>query len=174
MATTPLFDRYALRPIRPEDAYDIFTAIDTQREYLGRWLPFVALTRRQEQTEGVVSAMLADAANPVFTLRAGDDFAGLIGFKSANAGTGTIEIGYWLCDRFQGRGIATSAVKALCIMAFGDMGMKRIEIRCAVGNTPSNRIPQRLGFWLDGVEIEAEKMADGTMVDLNLYILEKN
>ena len=58
--------------------------------------PFVAATHRVEQTREVVAAMLADPANPVFTLRVGDTFAGLIGFKSADSTTLTIEIGYWL------------------------------------------------------------------------------
>ena len=80
MNAIPLPDDFGLRPLRADDAPDIFTAIDTQREHLGRWLPFVAATHRVEQTREVVAAMLADPANPVFTLRVGDAFAGLIGF----------------------------------------------------------------------------------------------
>ena len=83
METIPLFGPYALRRLRTEDAPDIFASIDTQRRYLGRWLPFVADTHRIEQTRQVVAGMLADTANPVFTLRSGNAFAGLIGFKSS-------------------------------------------------------------------------------------------
>ena len=71
MNAIPLPDDFGLRPLRADDAPDIFTAIDTQREHLGRWLPFVAATHRVEQTREVVAAMLADPANPVFTLRLG-------------------------------------------------------------------------------------------------------
>ena len=114
-----------------------------------------------------------DTANPVFTIRSGDAFAGLIGFKSADSTTRTIEIGYWLRSEFQGRGIMTSAVQALCRLAFEEMGMERIEIRCALGNYRSNRIPQRLGFALDRVEVRGERLADGEFVDLNVYLLER-
>ena len=155
------------------DAPAIFGAIDTQREHLGRWLPFVAATHRVEQTQEVVAGMLNDTANPVFTIRGGDAFAGLIGFKSADSTTRTIEIGYWLRSEFQGRGIMTSAVQALCRLAFEEMGMERIEIRCALGNYRSNRIPQRLGFALDRVEVRGERLADGEFVDLNVYLLER-
>ena len=65
MNATPLPDGFGLRPLRADDTPDIFTAIDTQREHLGRWLPFVAATHRVEQTREVVAAMLADPANPV-------------------------------------------------------------------------------------------------------------
>mgnify|MGYP003070650427 CR=1 FL=1 len=173
METIPLFGPYALRRLRTEDAPDIFASIDTQRRYLGRWLPFVADTHRIEQTRQVVAGMLADTANPVFTLRSGNAFAGLIGFKSADGTTRTIEIGYWLRSEFQGRGIMTSAVQALCRLAFEEMGMERIEIRCAPGNLRSNRIPQRLGFRLDRVEVRGEQLSDGEFVDLNIYLLER-
>ncbi len=172
METIPLFDRYTLRPLRAEDARDIFRSIDTQREHLGRWLPFVAATHREEQTQEVVAAMLADPANPIFTLRDGDLFAGLIGFKSADPVSSSIEIGYWLRDEQQGKGLMTAAVKALCERAFREMGMKRIEIRCGRGNLRSNRIPQRLGFRRSHVEARGELLSDGEWIDLNVYVLE--
>ena len=114
METIPLFGPYALRRLRTEDAPDIFASIDTQRRYLGRWLPFVADTHRIEQTRQVVAGMLADTANPVFTLRSGNAFAGLIGFKSADAARRSVEIGYWLREEQQGKGIMAAAVRTLC------------------------------------------------------------
>lgn len=173
MDTTTLFDTYSLRPLRTDDAPAIFEAIDTQREHLGRWLPFVAETHRIEQTHEVVARMLADTPNPVFTLRSGSGFAGLIGFKSADTATHTIEIGYWLREEYQGKGIMTAAVRALCGMAFGEMDMEHVEIRCALGNHRSNHVPQRLGFRLDRIEVDGEQLADGTSTDLNVYILDR-
>lgn len=160
--TTPLFDCYSIRPLQATDIPDLFTAIDTQRAHLGPWLPFVATTHRVEQTQEVVATMLSDKTNPVFTLRDGNVFAGLIGFKSASQQTRTIEIGYWLRSEQQGKGVMTAAVRMLCNMAFAEMGMRRVEIRCGVGNLRSNRIPQRLGFRLDGVEPRGEQLSDGS------------
>lgn len=173
MNTFPLFGPYALRSLRTDDAADIFSSIDSQREYLGRWLAFVAETHCIEQTQQVVAGMLADTANPVFTLRNGRSFAGLIGFKSADRHNGTIEIGYWLREELQGKGIMTAAVRALCEKAFAEMGMRRIEIRCGVGNLPSNRIPQRLGFRRSHVELRGEELSGGEWIDLNVYTLER-
>lgn len=152
---------------------DIFASIDTQRRYLGRWLPFVADTHRIEQTRQVVAGMLADTANPVFTLRSGNAFAGLIGFKSADAARRSVEIGYWLREEQQGKGIMAAAVRTLCDLAFGEMGMRRVEIRCGTGNLPSNRIPQRLGFLRSHVEAQGEQLSDGEWIDLNVYVLER-
>ena len=172
MNTISLFGPYALQRLRTEDAPDIFVSIDTQRRHLGRWLPFVADTHQIEQTRQVVAGMLADTANPVYTIRDGETFAGLIGFKSADAEKRSIEIGYWLREEQQGRGIMTAAVRALCDLAFGEMGMRRVEIRCGTGNLPSNRIPQRLGFLRSHVEEQGEQLSDGAWIDLNVYVLE--
>lgn len=173
MDTIPLFGPCALRRLRAEDAADIFRSIDTQRPYLGRWLPFVAETLCVEQTEAVVAGMLADTANPVYTIRDGGAFAGLIGFKSADAAKRSIEIGYWLREERQGKGIMTAAVRALCETAFAQMGMQRVEIRCGVGNLPSNAIPRRLGFRLSHVEPRGEELTGGEWIDLNVYVLER-
>lgn len=56
-------------------------------------------------------------------------------------------------------------------LAFGEMGMQRVEIRCGVGNLPSNRIPQRLGFLRSHIEMQGEQLSDGTWIDLNVYVL---
>ncbi len=172
MNAIPLFGPYALRRLRTEDVPDIFVSIDTQRRHLGRWLPFVADTHQIEQTRQVVAGMLADTANPVYTIRDGETFTGLIGFKSADAGKRSIEIGYWLREEQQGKGIMTAAVRALCDLAFGEMGMRRVEIRCGTGNLPSNRIPQRLGFLRSHVEEQGEQLSDGAWIDLDVYVLE--
>ncbi len=165
-----LSEHSLLRPLQQDDAPVIFNAIDTQREHLGRWLPFVATTLRLEQTQLVVASMLADPANPIYTLRVDGVLAGLIGFKSADNATHTIEIGYWLREEYQGKGLMTSAVETLCKLAFGKMNMEQVEIRCAVANHRSNRIPQRLGFHLDRVEANAERLSDGELTDLNVYV----
>ena len=110
MTVIPLTGPYGLRPLRSEDAPDIFHAIDTQRAYLVRWLPFVATTHCEAQSREAVAGMMADRANPVFSIRCGDAFAGLIGFKSADAQAGVIEIGYWLREEHQHKGVMLSLI----------------------------------------------------------------
>ncbi len=85
----PLFGPYVLRLLLPDDARAIFRSIDTQRAYLGRWLPFVALTLCENDSRAFVSTSLADPANPVYTTRADERFAGLIGFPCGSGGGST-------------------------------------------------------------------------------------
>lgn len=175
MQTIRLSPHLRLRPLAHEDVPAIFAALDTQRAYLGRWLPFVEHTHCEEDTRNFVTAVLsADPFEPVFTLRVEERFAGLIGFKSTDCLTLTTEIGYWMREEFQGRGIMTQAVRELCRLAFYDREMERVVIRCAVGNLPSNRIPQRLGFKLCCVEPHGEQLTGGQWTDLNVYALSKS
>lgn len=160
-----------LQELRREDAQEIFDAIDSGRSYLGRWLPFVQFTRTVADSQRYVDSVLdAVYREAVFTLRDRGEFIGLIGFKSTDPYARTTEIGYWLREAWQGRGIVTRAVERLCRMARDEMRMASVTIKCATGNLPSNRIPQRLGFVLDHIEKRAELLEDGHYTDANVYI----
>lgn len=70
-----------LKPLERSDSVDIFEAIDSQREYLGKWLPFVEYTRKISDTEKYVNSVVnapEDRFEYVFTIRKQDDFLGLI------------------------------------------------------------------------------------------------
>ena len=51
--------------------------------------------------------------------------------------------------------------------------MNRIQIRCAVGNIPSNAVLKRLGFTLEGTEREGELLTSGEYVNVNVYSILK-
>ena len=59
------------------------------------------------------------------------------------------ELGYWLGADFEGRGIMSEAVTAM-EQACWSAGFHHLQIRCAVHNSRSTAVPQRLGYTLDG------------------------
>ncbi len=160
-----------LRPLEQSDVSDIFNAIDTQREYMRKWLPFVDKTHGIEDTLKFVRVALNDAerGDYTFVIVCEGRFAGLIGFKDTDKENRKTEIGYWLCEQYQGKGIMTAAVKGLCDLAFRTLKINRIQIKCAVGNTHSKRIPLRLGFKYEGNERDGELMSNGQFTDLDIY-----
>ena len=168
-----LFEDISLRPLQADDANDIYNMIDAQREYLGRWLPFVTTTTSMAVTQAFVDSAVG-ADNKTYTIRDGDKFIGLIGFKATDNENRKTEIGYWLSDKHQGQGIMTRAVDCLCKYAFEGLELNRVQIKCAVGNTPSKNIPQRLGFQFEGVERAGELFPDGSFADIQVYSLLKN
>ena len=65
---------------------------------------------------------------------------------------GQAELGYWVGVPFWGRGVATSALRAVVDHAFGDMGLLRLHARVLVRNAASARVLLRLGFIHTGCE----------------------
>jgi ribosomal-protein-serine acetyltransferase len=168
--TIKVSEQILLKQIELADAEEIFETIDSQRLYLGKWLPFVAVSLSIVNTVFFIDKMLEDThENYVFVIRYKGVFAGLIGFKGNDKQNNRTEIGYWLSENYQKKGIVTQSVKRLCEFAFEELRMNRIQIRCAVGNEPSKKVPQKLGFVFEGVERDGEKLTGGIFTDIEVY-----
>jgi len=161
-----------LREVELEDSIDVFLTIDTQRDYLGKWLPFVEFTRSVDFSRAFIQSILDtpyDSRELTFVILNEGQFAGLIGFKGTDRANNKTEIGYWLSEYYQHKGIITKSVEALIKFAFDELKMNRIQIRCGVGNIPSRNIPIRLGFYFEGIERAGELFPDGSYIDLEIY-----
>ncbi len=168
-------DSILLKQIELSDSKDIFRTIDSQRAYLGKWLPFVEVSRKIEDTEYFIRKMLEDPSeNYVFVIHLQGKFAGLIGLKDTDKQNKKTEIGYWLSEDFQKKGIVTKSVQRLCKFAFEELEMNRIQIKCAERNFPSKKIPKRLGFVFEGIERDGELLTGGVYTDLEIYSKLKN
>ena len=139
---------------------------------MGKWLPFIELTKEISDTEKYVDSVInasEDRFEYVFVIRKQNEFIGVIGFKDTDKLNKKTEIGYWLSEKFQKQGIITKSVKKLCDFAFEKQGINRIQIKCAVENTPSKNIPKRLGFKFEGVERHGELIVGNIYNDLEIY-----
>lgn len=169
-------DNIFLKELELNDAEHIFKAVDSQREYLGEWLPFVEFTKSVKDSLDYVNSVVTmpeGCKEWQFSVFCGDDFAGLAGFKGTDRLNRKSEIGYWLKEEFQHRGIMTETVRALMKFGFSELGLNRIQIKCAPENVKSNKIPQRLGFTLEGIERESEFVKEGVFRDANVWSLIK-
>ena len=166
-----------LREATIEDAAAIYHAIDTHRDYMRTWLPFVdnlkSVTDEEAFLRNILSAPV-DRYEPIFGIWNGhNEICGLIGFHFSDFANHRTEIGYWLLPEYQHRGIMTQCVRRLCQWAVEAKNMKRIQIRCATSNAASNGIPLRLGFQLEGTERAGELLASGEYADINVYSILK-
>jgi ribosomal-protein-serine acetyltransferase len=94
----------------------------------------------------------------------------VIDFHHLRTSQGTAEIGYWLAAGHQGKGLMTKACRALIDYGFGTLGLRRIAIQCATGNTRSQAIPERLGFTREGVLREV-MIVNGSPIDHAVYAM---
>lgn len=156
-----------LSKIKLSDASEIFEAIDANREYLREWLSFVDDMHGINDSEEYIR-YVNSIGEKIFQIRFSGEFAGLIGFKDTDIPNRRTELGYWLLERFQKKGIITQSVKMLITYSFEELGLNRIQIKAGTANQKSRNIPERLGFRFEGIEREGEFLNE-EFIDLAVY-----
>lgn len=81
----------------------------------------------------------------------------------------TAEIGYWLGEDYQGRGIATEAVRALVPHAFERFAIIRLQAGVFSANKASMRVMEKCGFAKEAVHRNAI-VKNGNVMDEVLYV----
>ncbi len=160
-----------LKLVEERHALEVYSVIDANRKYLRQWLPWVdATTSAAETLEWIRKSLRQYAKNRGF--HAGiwheDAFVGVIGCQPISWLNRRVEVGYWLAENAQGKGIMTSATRALVDHAFGEWTLNRVQIQCAAGNQKSQAIPKRLGFTEEGI-VRHGQLLYGTYHDLAMF-----
>lgn len=164
-------DQISLRLLEPRHAPALFALTDANREHLRRWLPwldtvtsvtdslnFIAVTQNQfALNNGFVTGIWYEG-----------ELAGVVGHNIIDWSNRLSLLGYWLGAGFEGKGVMTRSCRALVNHAFLELGLNRLDIRCAVENSRSRAIPERLGFRQEGVIRQAERLY-GRFVDHVVY-----
>lgn len=161
-----------LRKVTVADAQALFRIIDSQRPYLREWLPFVDLTKEATDTALYLQTITSSTTDKVFVIVAAGAVSGLIGFKGIEYFNRKAEVGYWLHEQQQGKGIMRRSCSRLLQHGFEDMKLNRIQLKVAPANQRSRNIPLNLGFKLEGIEREGEFL-NGHFHDLEVYSLLK-
>ena len=79
-------------------------------------------------------------------------------------------VGYWIRSAANGRGHATSAVRSMVRLAFGELALHRVEAGTLLHNTASQRVLQRNGFTQYGLAPQYLRIA-GRWQDHELFQL---
>lgn len=169
----PLGTDAELVQLEPQDAEEIFAVVCANRGHLGQWLPWVESTLAADDTRRFLEQVAAnreEGKTAAYSLRLRGALAGLAGLHDIDPANGVAQIGYWLAKPHEGQGWMTRTVQALLGVAFDGLGLERIEIRCAAGNTRSQAIPRRLGFAYEGTLRSAQRLAGGR-ADVCIYSL---
>lgn len=161
--------------LEQQHAEELYTLIDRNRAHLRRWLPWVDKTNSVDDTLAFIAQATRDLATDgtiVAGIRHNGVLDGIVGLHTI--GVKSKEIGYWLDEECQGKGLVTKACRALILHAFVALETNRIEIRIQPENERSMMVADRLGFTYEGTLREKGLNADGDFVDLKMYSLLKN
>ena len=152
-----------IRLLEIPHAEEMFRLIDRNRASLKRWLPWVDDTasvadsrefirkslEQYERHEGLVEGIFYDGR-----------LAGIVSLPRIDWANRSAAVGYWLAEEYQGKGLMTSACRALIDHAFGELGLHRLEIKAATDNAKSQAVARRLGFVREGLERQSTWLYD--------------
>lgn len=141
-------DEYIIaRKFTLDDAASVFAVVDSSRIYLRQWMPWLDQTTSVANIEQFIQKAqegYANGTNLILGLWDNTQYAGVVSFNKIDGANA--EIGYWISQDYQGKGIIHSALKLLIKYGFQDLNLSTINIQCAVNNLKSHAVAQRLGF----------------------------
>jgi ribosomal-protein-serine acetyltransferase len=171
MLTRLIDEEVLLKPLETQDSDNLFALTDANRAYLRQWLPWLDSNKSVGDTLKFIETCVAQREKRAalhLSIRYRGEMAGVIGFHYFDFANRFAPIGYWLGEKFQGKGIITRSCRTICTLAFTELGINRIDIRCAVQNAKSRAIPERLRFVNEGTIRDGEWLYDH-YVDLVVY-----
>ena len=156
-------------------AESLLNVVNANRVHLREWLPWVD----NMQTVGNFKYYINDCKKRAeaqtdfgFSIVVDNNIVGRVGLHHINQQNKIGEIGYWLADGMQGKGIISRCCKAIINFGFNELDLNRIEIKCAVGNDKSKAVAEKLQFKYEGILRQAE-LLHGKFIDLHLFGLVK-
>jgi RimJ/RimL family protein N-acetyltransferase len=163
-------DGVVLRPWRPEDAPAVAAACRDPE--IPRWIPWVPTPYTDEDARKYVRECLeaGDERRPFAVADPEtDELLGAIDMRVSPIRNG--HIGYWVVAAARGRGVCTSALRALSKWALDELELGRLELVTDPDNVASQRVAEKVGFRREGVLRSHLPHRDGRRRDSVMFSL---
>ena len=160
-----------MRPIRESDTTAVLQLVRSNYDHLRTFMEWARPDYSVQDAEDWIERSVKgekDLSQLNFGIFRGERMIGTVGFAYFDHDPKVTEIGYWIDANEEGKGIMSRAVERLVELAFGRLGMNRVQIRCADANVKSAAIPQRLGFVKEGRQRQ-HMMRDGKVYDFLIF-----
>lgn len=147
-------DDTSLHRLEEQHAGRLFALVNANRDRLRQWLPWLDQNTTVEHTRAfikVTQQQFAEGSGFACGVWHRGDLAGVVGLHYIDHANRITGIGYWVAKAYEGQGLVTRACAALLDHVFGKLLLNCVEIRCAVDNTRSRAVPERLGFKQEGI-----------------------
>ncbi|MBZ0254930.1 GNAT family N-acetyltransferase [bacterium] len=163
MLLITLEDDIEIRVMKPENDQELYALVDANREHLRQWLPWVDRQQSLVDCQRFLNSLQDHFTNNK-AMHCGiwvqGHLVGVVGMDRIDWPNKTAEIGYWIGKGHEGKGLITRCSRFLVEFAFSELKLNRLEIRCAPNNLRSRKIPERLGFTMEGRLKQAEWLYD--------------
>jgi [ribosomal protein S5]-alanine N-acetyltransferase len=144
-----------VRPIRVRDARPLETELIENRGWLRKWEATSPVGPANFDIRSSIRNLLVNARQGQglpFLLEWDGELAGQLNVSSIAYGSlSSATIGYWVSERFAGKGVTPTAVALATDYCFFTLGLHRMEICIRPENEPSLRVVEKLGFRYEGL-----------------------
>ena len=164
-----------LQLVGEDDAGELFAVVDSNREYLREWLPWLDATNSFEDEKAFISNSLEEyqkREGVFYTIRLEGRIIGTISLNWIDWANKAAGVGYWLSKNQTGNGYVTKSCIRLMEHCFDDLSLHRFVLEAAVDNIPSCEIAERIGMRLEGITKDREWLYDH-YVDAKLFAITK-
>jgi [ribosomal protein S5]-alanine N-acetyltransferase len=139
------------RLLRVEDAPVLADLYRTGRDFLAPWMPvragsYLTPAGQRRAIEEVLALHEQGAAVPYVILDGGEVVGRVTLSNVSRASFQSCNLGYWVSEAHNGKGLATAAVREMMRLAFGELGLHRIEAGALPENVRSQAVLARNGF----------------------------
>ena len=162
-------EQLEIRILEQRHAEALFSLIERNRE---RHLEIPQLFSLDEAREFIRRDLLLFAENKGLGVGIWHygKLAGSIRYHEIDWTNRSVELGYWLGSKFEGKGLVTKVCRILIAHAFEKLELNRIVIMCDTENPKSRAVAERLGFTGEGVLRRSEWLKD-RFIDQAVYSL---
>ncbi|MFD1721426.1 GNAT family N-acetyltransferase [Amnibacterium endophyticum] len=145
-----------IRPIRLRDARTVERELVEGRAWMREWEATSPRGSVGFDTRGSIRALQQNARGGQglpFVIEVDDELAGQLNVTAITYGSlSSATIGYWIAERFAGRGATPTAVALATDHCFQTLGLHRMEICIRPENAKSLRVVEKLGFRYEGLK----------------------
>ena len=168
MVSITVDDDILLRTYNIEDAQALFNVIEASRKHLHTWLDWVDKTTKEEHSLQFIQQSLHNLHTQE-QLDLGifyrDEIIGGVGMHHWEHDTKKAQLGYWLSEEYEGKGIMNKCMEQFLYLLFEKIGLNKVEIHFLPGNKRSAMVAERLGCKIEGV-IRQSVMRNGKPEDI--------
>ncbi len=144
-----------IRPIRVRDARALERELSENRGWLRKWEATNPHGPMSFDVRGSIRSLQQNARAGLglpFVIEYNGQLAGQLNVSSIAYGSlSSATIGYWVSERFAGKGVTPTAVALATDHCFFGVGLHRMEICIRPENEPSLRVVEKLGFRYEGL-----------------------
>jgi len=145
----------SVRLVRPRDAKVLQHELLSNRSWLSPWeatLPGSAASFDMRVGVRRLLQQYREGNGYPFVMEYDGEIAGQLNVWGVSRGSlCSATIGYWVSERFAGKGVTPASVAMVTDLCFRDFGLHRMEICLRPENARSLRVVQKLGFRYEGL-----------------------